>query len=237
MQVRRAISAVSVVIIAAACSHGPTSAARPAGGLVVRTTPTPFTQVTNGAVTSLIPDSWQAVAQTGDGVRSGFFASPRPRAWTRMNGSVEGMAATWVDATRVGVPSDYYYLAATGPLLDRLMSGRGCRGIRQRVYANHLPAFGGGHPASPGDYVARGEGTCSGAGQRTRWAYFVAAPGLGPAHALGIPSSGLYVVVAVIRDSERAPELLRRIIDHTSFGGAPVSQFLAAAGGRGPVAA
>ena len=33
-----------------------------------------------------------------------------------MDGGVPGMSATWVDATRVGMPSDFYYLAASPPL-------------------------------------------------------------------------------------------------------------------------
>ena len=48
----------------------------------------------------------------------------------------------------------------------------------------------------------------------------------GPVHTMGIPQSGLYVVVAVMRDSQRASALLDRLITHTSFGGARVSDFV-----------
>ena len=33
----------------------------------------------------------------------------------------------WVDGTAVGVPSDYYYLAATGPALDAITGPELCR--------------------------------------------------------------------------------------------------------------
>ena len=45
--------------------------------------------------------------------------------------------------------------------------------------------------------MAQGKGTCNIHGTPTRWAYFVAAPGFGPVRRMGIPASGLYVVVAV----------------------------------------
>ena len=49
------------------------------------------------------------------GIRGGFVASPRHGPWADIDGSAVGMSAMWVDATRVGVPSDFYYLAANGP--------------------------------------------------------------------------------------------------------------------------
>ncbi|MEO8475986.1 MAG: hypothetical protein ABI572_02910 [Actinomycetota bacterium] len=143
-----------------------------------------------------------------------------------MDGSITGMAATWVDATQVGVPSDFYYLAATGPLLSRLMRSDACRSESQQVFLDNEPAFAAGAVNSDGDYMARGEGTCHVDGRPTRWAYFVAAPGYGPVRTMGIPQSGLYVVVAVMRDSQRASALLDRLITHTSFGGARVSDFV-----------
>ena len=108
----------------------------------------------------------------------------------------------WIDGTAVGVPSDYYYLAATGPALDVLTGSEQCRATRRYVIADHLPAFAQGAPDSPGDYVAHGLGTCTVGDQPTRWAYFVAAPGYGPLREVGIPSSGLYVVVAVMPASQ-----------------------------------
>jgi hypothetical protein len=62
-----------------------------------------------------------------------------------------------------------------------------------------------------------------------RWAYFVAAPGYGPVREVGIPSSGLYVVVAVMRDSPQAPHLLGRLLKSTEFGGVSVPELIEAA--------
>ena len=81
----------------------------------------------------------------------------------------------------VGVPSDFYYLAATGPLLSRLTRSDACRAESQQVFLDNAPNFAAGDAGrSPGDYMARGEGTCHVGGRPTRWAYFVAAPGFGP---------------------------------------------------------
>jgi hypothetical protein len=146
-----------------------------------------------------------------------------------MDGSIAGMTASWVDATRVGVPSDFYYLAARGPLLSRLRAGAGCRVVSERVFADNLPSIASGRRGSPGDYVARGEGTCRVGGQPTRWAYFVAVPGFGPVRRVGIPGSGLYVVVAVVRNSAGAGGVLRHLIGRTRFGDAAVADMVAAA--------
>ena len=69
-------------------------------------------------------------------------------------------------------------------------------------------------------------------GVATRWAYFVAAPGYGPVHEVGIPASGLYVVVAVTPEGDRAASLLDRLIGHTTFGGSSVDDLVEAAGGK-----
>jgi hypothetical protein len=66
-------------------------------------------------------------------------------------------------------------------------------------------------------------------GQATRWAYFVAAPGYGPVRSVGIPSSGLYIVVAVLPDGRGAERLLDRLLDSTSFAGASVPDLIRAA--------
>lgn len=195
--------------------------------LIIQRSPRPFAEVTAGEVHALIPDDWHAVA-AGTDVHEGFFASPRPGAWPRMDGSVAGMSATWVDATRVGVPSDLYYLVATGPALGRLTHSPGCRATSQRVIADHRPTYLTGNE-SVGDYIARGEGTCVARGVPTRWAYFVAAPGFGPAREVGIAASGLYVVVAVLPDSRRVADRLQTLVRQTTFGGASVRDFIAAA--------
>jgi hypothetical protein len=138
------------------------------------------------------------------------------------------MAVTWVDATQVGVPSDYYYLAARGPLLSRLLAAEGCRTIDRRVFVNNVPSFTPDAP-SAGDYMARGSGVCALAGTAaTRWAYFVAAPGFGPARQIGIPNSGLYVVVATAPDSPTAAAMLDRLLEHTRFNGADIGKFVSA---------
>jgi hypothetical protein len=135
----------------------------------------------------------------------------------------------WVDGTEVGVPSDYYYLAATGTALDLITGSKRCSGTRHDVIVDHLPAYAQGAPDSPGDFVARGDGTCIVRDQVTRWAYFVAAPGYGPVREVGIPNSGLYVVVAVMPESPRASFLLGRLLERTEFNGASVPEMIAAA--------
>jgi hypothetical protein len=193
----------------------------------VERSPSPFSEVTAGSVRALIPDGWQPVPTTGR-AREGFFASPSPEAWSRMDGTTEGIAATWIDATVVGVPSDFYYLAATGPLFSRLVHSPDCRAESSRVLIDNVPTFASGAVGSPGDYMAKGEGTCKVRGQVTRWAYFVAAPGFGPVRQLGIARSGLYVVVVVLQDGRRVSSTLRRLIAHTRFGDTPIRDFVEA---------
>jgi hypothetical protein len=178
----------------------------------------------------LIPDEWEPrLAWPIDDPRQGIVAGPRPQAWRADRPPLEGLAAMWVDGTAIGVPSDYYYLAATGPALDVLTGSEQCRATRRYVVAKHLPAFAQGAPDSPGDYVAHGLGTCTVGDRPTRWAYFVAAPGYGPLREVGIPSSGLYVVVAVMPASPRASFLLNRLLRRTEFNGSSVADMLEAA--------
>lgn len=199
--------------------------------ITIEPSSSPFSRVTAGQVQSIVPDGWhtRSAEALGD-ARGGFVASPEPEAWIRMDGSTEGMSATWVDATEVGVPSDFYYLAATGPLLSRLTHSDSCVSERRFVYLNNRPTFDLERQNRGGDYVAQGEGTCNVHGTPTRWAYFVAAPGFGPVRKMGIAASGLYVVVAVMPDSRTAGAILERLIDHTSFGGASVPEFTETAG-------
>jgi predicted RecA/RadA family phage recombinase len=218
-----------LALTAAGCGDVGTPTALVSRPLTIQRSPSPFSQVTAGEVSALIPDDWQAVA-SGEDVHEGFFASPEPNAWARMDGSVAWLSATWIDATLVGMPSDLYYMVATGPALESLTHSPGCRAISQRVIADHRPAYLTG-TESVGDYIAQGEGTCTVRGVPTRWAYFVAAPGFGPAREVGIPASGLYVVVAVLPDSRRASGMLRRLVRGTTFGGAGVRDFIAAAHG------
>ncbi len=224
-----------VVLVGAGCSAAPHADPVALPELIrVDTSPSPlFSQVTAGPVRALIPDGWKTRAAGSDvDPRGGFVSSPRLRAWGRMDGSTTGMTATWVDATEVGVPSDFYYLAARGPLMSGLTHSAKCHSERERVFLDHRPTFASGKATSTGDFMARGEGTCDLHGRLTRWAYFVAAPGFGPIRELGIPSSGLYVVVAIMRDGAGVASTLSRLIRHTSFAGTSVPQLVQAASGR-----
>jgi hypothetical protein len=188
--------------------------------------PSPFTLVTAGEVRGAVPDGWHAfLADPELGIRGGFVASPRPQGWRNLDGTSVGMAATWVDATRVGIPSDYYYLAANGPLLSRLTTSANCREQSLRIYLDRRPTF---DPTrrSPGHFMARGGGVCRRGSSATRYAYFVAAPGFGPVHEVGIPRSGLYVVVAVVPEERGARNLLHQLIRRTRFGDDGIRDFV-----------
>jgi hypothetical protein len=231
--VRKATVVVTLAFIATGCGLGaPVGGPPQPGSAQVLPSGSPFIQVTAGPVHAWVPDGWQTVAaHSVDDLRGGFFASPQPRSWDHMDGTTSGMAATWIDATRVGVPSDFYYLAANGPLMSQLNHSADCRADRHRVFLDNRPNLALGPSNSAGDYMASGEGTCHVKNHNTRWAYFIAAPGFGPVRHIGIPSSGLYVVVAVVRDATGAAATLRRLIAHTSFAGSTVPDFLALARG------
>lgn len=228
--VHKVIGCLVLALVAAGCRDATVSTVPPVGELplTIHGSPSPYREVTVGPVRTVIPDAWRPVtAWNQDDPREGIIATPRPRGWE--DGRLtEGMAALWVDGARVGVPSDYYYLAASGPALDMLTRSPECSASRQTVIVDHVPTFAAGPADSPGDYIARGQGTCTIGRTPTRWAYFVAAPGYGPARAVGIPSSCLYVVVAVLPDGPKAPALLGKLIDRTEFAGASVSDFIAA---------
>ena len=51
---------------------------------------------------------------------------------------------------------------------------------------------------------------------------------------VGIPTSGLYVVVAVLRDARGARGMLRTLLRGARFGDAAMSDMIAAAGGPSP---
>lgn len=223
---RRIVLGIVLAAAVTGCRDAASPVAGPEPGLLVEGSPSPYTQVTAGAVTALVPDGWQPMIASGP--REGFVASPRPLGWVSLDGAVEGMSVTWVDATRIGVPSDYYYLAARQPVLGHLMASGSCRAIRQRVIVDRTPAWMNGDRPSPGDFLARGEGICRFRGAPTRFAYFVAAPGLGPVHGLGIPQSGLYLVVAIVHESPRAHRILQRLLTETRFGGAGLADFVEA---------
>jgi hypothetical protein len=96
------------------------------------------------------------------------------------------------------------------------------------VYLNRRPTFDLDR-YSPGHFMAEGAGVCQRGAWATRYAYFVAAPGFGPVHEMGIPSSGLYVVVAVVPASRGARNLLEELIGRTRFGDDAIRDFVAIA--------
>ena len=225
---RRLLLGIVAVISLPACAP---PSADPAPGPVLQISPSPtaFTLVTAGQVQGAVPDGWHAaLADPELGIRGGFVASPRAGGWPDIDGTAVGMSATWVDATRVGVPSDFYYLAANGPLLSRLTTSANCREQSHRVYLDRLPTFDL-RRYSPGHFMAEGAGMCRRGSHATRYAYFVAAPGFGPVHKMGIPSSGLYVVVAVVPAVRGARNLLQELIDRTRFGDDGIRDFVAVA--------
>lgn len=188
----------------------------------------PFATVETGAVRALVPRRWEASSIDADGsLRRGLVASPDPRRWAHMDGSVPGLEVAWVDVTRVGIPSDLYYLAASGPAIPALASSQGCHRQHHSVLLDHRPFAG--EPFSPGDYVERGSGTCRHRGHATQWAYFVAAPGFGPLRQMGIPTSGLYLAVAVVPQSPNAEKRLQILLRSAQYGGASVGDLMQAA--------
>src|SRR5439155_24686595 len=228
--VHRTILGLVVMLAALSCTGaGARTPDLERPGILIRPTGSPYVRVTAGSVSGLVPHGWQAIPMSGSDFHEGFVASPYPDTWPEMRPSMAGLVATWVDATRVGVPSDLYYLAATGPLLSELRDRAGCTSSFERVFANHVPAFLHGAADSAGDFVARGGGVCrTKSGQTTRWSYFVAAPGFGPVGRIGIPGSGLYVIVAATRESPRARRILSRLLDHVRFGRDSIGDFVRA---------
>lgn len=188
-----------------------------------------YTAVSAGSVRAVVPHRWDSTVVTGQGsLRLGIVASPRLDAFQRMDGSVQGVSATWLDSAKARIPTDYYYLAASAGVLRSLTDREGCRRSYHRVIVDHRPDAAG-TATSPADYVARAGGTCMSNAGLTRWAYIVAAPGFGPVREMGIPSSGLYMVVAVVRESPDTRQELRQLLLTARFGDSPVSHLLAAA--------
>jgi hypothetical protein len=187
--------------------------------------------VVSSGVETLLPPKWQfRPLPDPAGHRQGIQASAHLLGMVPTDLRHPGLEAYWVDATEVGVPSDYYQLAARGPILDLLRAAPGCQTDGRQVAAGPRPADL--PQPSPGNYVATITGTCDSRTSEadTRWASFVAAPGFGPVRTLGIPRSGLYVVRASVPDGPDAERRLRLLMSGVSFGGTPIGDFLAAAG-------
>jgi hypothetical protein len=230
----RARAAASILaIVAATCTRAPAREppVRPFSVHLLPPSPSPLRiEVQAGGVRARIPDGWE-VRPLPDSryPQEGFVASPQLAAWERHTWLVGGMEAFWIDVTKVGLPSDYYYLVARGPAVASLAASKRCHRIEERVVANHPPDFTG-RRFSPGDYVISASGTCQAGSHPARWAYIVAAPGFGPARAVGLPRSGLYVVIAVVR-GKRAEVLLRQMLEAARFGQTPISDIVRAAQG------
>jgi hypothetical protein len=191
------------------------------------TSPSPFVQITAGNVQAIVPETWEARALPDtETPQHGFIASPRISDWERRAASVNGLEAFWVDEADVGIPSDYYYLVARGPALAAL-GAKGCHPSHSEVFVDHPPDLTGAK-FSPSDYVASGTGVCHTRSGRIRWAYVVAAPGFGPLRGVGIPTSGLYVVIAAA-SGRRSGALVDAMIHGAEFGDASVSQIEKAA--------
>ena len=228
---RRVVPGIALIVFAASC-HAAADAGRVAppevAAVGVDLRPTPFTLVTEGPVHALVPDRW-AEAPLGDGtLREGLMASPNLERWRNLDGSVPGIEAEWVDVTRVGIPSDYFYVAAKWPVLPSLAASRTCRSSYERVIVDHGLAFNRLHERI-GDFAARASGTCTHEGRVNRWAYFIAAPSFGPVRQVGLPNSGLYMVVAVMRDGPNAQRKLQRVLFGARFGKATVRDLMLAA--------
>jgi hypothetical protein len=185
-------------------------------------------EVRSGQVHGLIPSGWQAEPLPRTRFpQQGFVASPELADWEAGAGGVRGMEAFWVDVTSLHISSDFYYVVAKGPAMSSLMANRNCHSTAQEVLADNPPQLTG-LVFSPGDYVVSARGTCRGEGRATKWAYVVAAPGFGPVRQVGLPSSGLYVVLAVM-SGKKAGTLLEEMIDGARFANVSITQIVAAA--------
>jgi hypothetical protein len=198
----------------------------------------PLRQVVAGQITAFVPRDWdvrtlafhsaprQGLAASMDVPTSiDLGASPELARWQREPRAPLGLQAYWVNAVRIQVPSDYYYLAARGTALERPFALKACREEARHVLADHRPVLDR-RLYSAGDFVATAVGTCRVGEVTSRWASFVAAPGFGPVREVGIPESGLYYAVVVMPDGPRVAERLHDVLMQVSFGGTTVSEFL-----------
>jgi hypothetical protein len=224
-----------VMVLLSACASASFPEVRPAPPFSIQQVPSAATpspelrlHVQAGHVQALIPDGWEArLLPSTRYPQEGFVAAPQISEWERAAGTVGGMEAFWIDVAKLRIPSDYYYLAARGPALGSLARNDDCRSAKAEVFVDHPPDFTG-RRFSPGDYVAAATGTCRTKAGRTRWGYVVAAPGYGPVRRVGIPNSGLYVIIAAM-SGPRADVLVSEMIESTRFGDSTFSQIVDAA--------
>jgi hypothetical protein len=222
------VTALSACTRAAFPSASPT--AEPAFSIhQLPPSPSPLAlEVQSGQVQGLIPSGWRAEPlPPARFPQQGFVASPELEDWEGGAGAIRGMEAFWVDVTSLHISSDYYYVVAKGPALASLAGNENCHPTNREVLADHPPELSG-LEFSPGDYVVTARGTCHGREGPTKWAYIVAAPGFGPVRQVGLPSSGLYVVLAVV-SGKRAGAMLEDMIDGARFANVSITQIVAAA--------
>jgi len=190
--------------------------------------PSPLVEVRIGHVRAVIPKSWEAkMLPSSNLAQEGFVASPNLSRWERGRAYSQGIEAFWVDGATLHIPSDYYYLAARNASFGQLGGPGACGPARPQVLVNHPPDYSG-RTLSPGDFVASAAGGCLRGGRLTHWAYVVAAPGFGPLRRVGIPTSGLYVVVAEVAGPGSA-RLLTEIMKGARFDSATIGQIVDAA--------
>jgi hypothetical protein len=231
----RTTAAIVLACMLTACSRAAVVPQAAPAALQVRplhepSSPSPLVEVRVGSVRGVVPEGWDARLLPADHVaQEGFEASPRIQDWERGVPAIPGIEAFWIDVGKLGIPSDYYYLAARSVSFDRMGSdGDACGSSRPNVLANHPPDLTGRHD-SPSDFVAYARGTCTGGdGRPTRWGYVVAAPGFGPIRSVGIPTSGLYVVMAQVSGPHSAT-LLHEMLSQASFGQTTIPQLVRAA--------
>jgi hypothetical protein len=189
------------------------------------TSPSPFDEVQAGHVRAVFPQEWQArPIPAGTVPQEGFIASPRLDRFEKAAGVVQGLEAFWIDVGDMRIPSNYYYLAARNEALSTFYQTKRCQLGRRQVLLDRPPDLTGPE-FSPGDYVATATGTCMLHGRPTRWAYIVAAPGFGPVREVGLPNSGLYVVLAVV-SGPNADRLLAEMLQGARFGDTPISKIV-----------
>jgi hypothetical protein len=213
---------IALAVGAISCSGDTPSAV---AGRPASVTDPRFTQVSADGVSAEVPGDWVVSPAEDAEFATGVSASPGPG---RLVPGEQGLIATRVDATEIGAPSDLYYLAAKGPVMGRLRADRRCTVTGEHVYADHAPTAITGHAHSPGDFVASARGTCSMHDTKTRWSYFVAAPGFGPAQARGIPGSGLYVIMAATTAAPGSNRVLNRLVGNVRFGQDSAEDFVQA---------
>jgi hypothetical protein len=230
--VRTRVLALTLAAVATACTHAPSSQPGPQTLSIVpvasTASPSPLVEVRIGLVRAVIPRSWDArTLPTSKVPTEGFVASPDLAGWEHGAAHVQGIEAFWVDIGRLQIPTDYYYLAAKNASFGQLDRAGRCGRVRPTVLANHPPDYTG-QSFSPGDFVASAAGRCVAGGRPTHWAYMVAAPGFGPLRHIGIPTSGLYVVVADVA-GPRSATMLDEMMRGARFSSATVAQLLQAA--------